>query len=493
LKQLICDLDDLACDLDEQKQLEAIFSKVLENEKKIEYLIEAWCIDSPTKIKEIIDFTLSIDIEFPPVLIEQLKLMYKQSLWLIEVNKAAENPYKLTLEKIQFFIDKAIEDRLLLASSSPNSESLNGIQKTFIELQDLLSIAQTWNDKAKNQLESRNNTKLAELEKTLMEAKCIPARMENVDKLERIVKEANDWLSSIDNYLGDKKYPFISDLVKLLNKANSLPVKFNSTSLLELRINVCNEWTNKLCRSFLKSDHTSQTSGNNSKKLIESSSIQLLELLTPRLDLLKIIKKIETNSNQLDELPVDPANNNNKLRKNRSLNRSSTSLNNTTTDCSVEETINVDSVQELYSNNTELLKLQELIKLFELKELNSIKQIRQINNDKLDNFLSQLNLEMSKLNAIQSENSVEGVDTSNAEKMNPNLNNKVRTLFNSSNIKCCSCFKSILTSIVSNNSYQCKLCLGIFHSKCCKVLKFNSIRFINIKILKKVPARITIQ
>lgn len=78
---------------------------------------------------------------------------------------------------------------------------------------------------------------------------------------------------------------------------------------------------------------------------------------------------------------------------------------------------------------------------------------------------------MDKLNSIISGFKNEQIDSSNPTNQEQQQTNESNALAKFShknlfNIKCCSCFKSIASSISSNNIQQCKLCLGLYHHTC---------------------------
>ena len=108
--------------------------------------------------------------------------MHKQAVWLNSVNLAVQNPSELTLNIIKDLIDKVMDDSLLVTYTD-NLNSKQMIEKTFVDLQELLSISQTWDNKAKEHLTAKSPFKLDDLELIISEAKCIPACMENVERL----------------------------------------------------------------------------------------------------------------------------------------------------------------------------------------------------------------------------------------------------------------------------------------------------------------------
>ena len=154
LKMLADDIENLVCEIDEKYLFLSLFNEAIEYKSKIEKLINEWDINSPNQLKRIINYLNTIDIDFPILMVEQLNLMYKQAVWLEKVNNSIHNPSNFSIELIKEFIDQIVEDGLLITLSS-NPKSKMTVQKTLVDLQELLSIAQTWDGKAKSFIESK--------------------------------------------------------------------------------------------------------------------------------------------------------------------------------------------------------------------------------------------------------------------------------------------------------------------------------------------------
>ena len=247
-------LDKLVCEIDEHYLLVSIYNEALEYEKKIDRLIAEWIIESPNQLKRLLNYINRIDIEFPELKVEQLKVMHKQAVWLSSVNLAVQTPKELTIYKISDLIDKAMEENLLVTFNN-NLNSKQIVEKTFVDLQELLSISQTWDNKAKEQMNSSCPLKLEEIEQTISEAKCIPACITNVERLSQIAEEANMWILkmekvlSIDKTVKDPHFPYLSELIELLEKAKDLPVKL-PINLVQMKIELINDWIAKVNRLF---------------------------------------------------------------------------------------------------------------------------------------------------------------------------------------------------------------------------------------------------
>lgn len=74
LRSLVGNLGQLVCELDEQALLISIYNEALEYEGKIDRLIGEWNVESPNQLKRVLNYIARIDIEFPNVKVEQLKV-----------------------------------------------------------------------------------------------------------------------------------------------------------------------------------------------------------------------------------------------------------------------------------------------------------------------------------------------------------------------------------------------------------------------------------
>lgn len=147
--------------------------------------------------------------------------------------------------------------------------------------------------------------------------------------------------------------------------------------------------------------------------------------------------------------------------------------------------IDAEHICNLYSRERNFLDLGEKYKVLELKELEMIKQLRKLNTDRINLVKTCLQNEKTTATAAtttaqnSATTSSTGVVSTECGKEDADLNtnskhnttNTTNTTINNNNnnallnIRCCSCAKSILTSICANEYSQCKLCLGLFHGK----------------------------
>jgi hypothetical protein len=129
----------------------------------------------------------------------------------------------------------------------------------------------------------------------------------------------------------------------------------------------------------------------------------------------------------------------------------------------------IDNVFNFYNENKNMVSLSEKYKATQIREIDLMKQIRKLNNERLAKFLTGLTAENK--NELSNQNETK----SSTEPSTENNKNETQPIVSSNpkqskqthiNLKCCSCHKSVMSSIYSNNIQQCKLCLGIYHNTC---------------------------
>ena len=151
-KELYKNINKLTCELDytTKEMIFYIYNESLAQEKNIHQLISEWKIVDGSKVKQALTYTNVI--KFSDDIVENLKLMEKQSIWFNQVEMAGENPESLTIEILREFCDRVLSERLL-ESRTPKSKDT--VQQRFEELDELLTIARAWDDRARKALESK--------------------------------------------------------------------------------------------------------------------------------------------------------------------------------------------------------------------------------------------------------------------------------------------------------------------------------------------------
>ncbi len=129
----------------------------------------------------------------------------------------------------------------------------------------------------------------------------------------------------------------------------------------------------------------------------------------------------------------------------------------------------IDNVFNFYNDNKNMVSLTEKYKAAQIREIDLMKQIRKLNNERLAKFLASLTTEnkTESCNQNEAKSSTEPpAENDKKEQQTAATTNLKQNKQTHINLKCCSCHKSVMSSIYSNNIQQCKLCLGIYHNSC---------------------------
>ncbi len=408
-KKVVNQLEEIACELPEKPTLLCIYHEIIKEENKIDQFIKEWNTNIPHVLRRYTNYLDNLSIEFDPVKIKKLKLLQNQSDWLHKVNSIEAS--ELTIDKINYLIDKVTLNDLL-ASSEQSSQS---IRQSYNQLIELLSIAQTWENKIEKLLAFDEPLSLETLEAAYKQAIEIPAKLFHVDRLSQVIKQVSNLKSNIKATLELRK-PNLNYLTELLNETKKYPVIFDEN--LKIKVLYSNEWLIKLNNLFNFSQVCIQTA-----HLEHTEALNLIQILTPRIDLKTVIDTIHPNNNLNLSMPS--------ILASKSKNKSKSGTVNKDSSDNSDNSLLVD----LYAASTSGDSLREKIKFLELKEINFIKELRTLNTEKLKQ--------------------IESVAMSANE-------NRIEAL-KKNNFKCCACFKSIVSSIMSNSVDFCKLCLGIYH------------------------------
>ncbi|XP_056665925.1 lysine-specific demethylase 5C-like [Monodelphis domestica] len=197
-----------------------------------------------------------LGIEVPEA--KQLRQQMQQGYWLEEVRRTLVPPAQRgTL---------AVMRRLLTlgAHVAPSP----AVDRARAELQELLTIAERWEEKAHLCLEARQKHPPAMLEAIIHEAENIPVHLPNILALKDALSKARAWIADVDEIQNGDHYPCLDDLEGLVAVGRDLPVGLEELKQLELQVLTAHSWREKASKTFLK----------------KNSCYTLLEVLCPCAD-----------------------------------------------------------------------------------------------------------------------------------------------------------------------------------------------------------------
>ncbi|XP_031801143.1 lysine-specific demethylase 5C-like isoform X1 [Sarcophilus harrisii] len=197
-----------------------------------------------------------LGIEVPEA--KQLKQQMQQCYWLDEVRRTLVPPAQRGTLAVM---------RKLLALGA-NVAPSPAVNKARAELQELLTIAESWEEKAHLCLEARQKHPPAMLEAIIHEAESIPVHLPNILALKDALAKARAWIADVDEIQNGDHYPCLDDLEGLVAVGRDLPVGLEELKQLELQVLTAHSWREKASKTFLK----------------KNSCYTLLEVLCPCAD-----------------------------------------------------------------------------------------------------------------------------------------------------------------------------------------------------------------
>ncbi|XP_074179523.1 lysine-specific demethylase 5D-like isoform X3 [Rhinolophus sinicus] len=181
-----------------------------------------------------------LGVEVPEA--HQLQQQVEQTQWLDEVKQAlSPSAQRGSL---------VIMQRLLVTGAKVASSP--SVDKARAELQELLTIAERWEEKAHFCLQARQKHPPATLEAIIREAENIPVHLPNIQALKEVLTKAQAWIADVDEIQNGDHYPCLDDLEGLVAVGRDLPVGLEELRQLELQVLTAHSWREKASKTFLK-------------------------------------------------------------------------------------------------------------------------------------------------------------------------------------------------------------------------------------------------
>ncbi|XP_077979102.1 lysine-specific demethylase 5A-like [Glandiceps talaboti] len=258
LEELQCFMQqvmDLPCEIKEAELIRDLLNRVESFQMDAKDALEDATPDSE-KLKRLLDIGVSLDVELPEI--PKLKQELQQARWLDEVRSTLSIPNQVTLDALRKLIDSGV-------SLAPHT----AVEKAMAELQELLTVSEKWEEKAKICLQAKPRYVIATLEAIIHEAKSIPAYLPNTLALKEALKKAKDWTAKVETIQNAEHYPYLDVLENLVMKGRPIPVRLEQLPQVESQVAAARSWRERTARTFLK----------------KNSQFTLLEVLSPRSDI----------------------------------------------------------------------------------------------------------------------------------------------------------------------------------------------------------------
>ncbi|XP_073726145.1 lysine-specific demethylase 5A isoform X1 [Misgurnus anguillicaudatus] len=255
LKVFVEQLYRLPCIISQSHQVKELLENVEDFHERAQAALSDETPDS-SKLQALLDLGSGLDVELPEL--PRLKQELQQARWLDEVRLTLVEPHRVTLELMKKLIDSGV-------GLAPH----HAVEKAMAELQELLTVSEHWEEKARTCLQARPRHSLVTLESIVMEAKNIPAYLPNVLALKDALHKAKEWTAKVEAIQNGSNYAYLEQLEGLLARGRSIPVRLEALPQVESQVASARAWRERTARTFLK----------------KNSTYTLLQVLSPRVDI----------------------------------------------------------------------------------------------------------------------------------------------------------------------------------------------------------------
>uniref|UniRef100_A0A8B9LNT1 [histone H3]-trimethyl-L-lysine(4) demethylase n=1 Tax=Astyanax mexicanus TaxID=7994 RepID=A0A8B9LNT1_ASTMX len=266
LKAFVEQLFRLPCIINQARQVKELLENVEDFHERSQVALTDETPDS-SKLQALVDLGSGLDVELPEL--PRLKQELQQARWLDEVRLTLQEPQRVTLELMKRLIDSGV-------GLAPH----HAVEKAMAELQEILTVSERWEDKARACLQAREmfniyilyfrpRHSMITLESIVMEAKNIPAYLPNVLALREALHKAKEWTSRVEAIQNGSNYAYLDQLEALLARGRSIPVRLDALPQVESQVASARSWRERTARTFLK----------------KNSTYTLLQVLSPRTDI----------------------------------------------------------------------------------------------------------------------------------------------------------------------------------------------------------------
>ncbi|XP_047659762.1 lysine-specific demethylase 5A isoform X1 [Tachysurus fulvidraco] len=255
LKAFVEQLFRLPCVISQARQVKELLENVEDFHERAQLALADETPDS-AKLQVLVELGSGLDVELPEL--AQLKQELLQARWLDEVRLTLHEPQRVTLEVMKRLIDSGV-------GLAPH----HAVEKAMADLQEILTVSERWEDKARACLHARPRHSMATLESIIVEAKNIPAYLPNVLALREALHKAKEWTARVEAIQNGTSFAYLDQLEALLARGRSIPVRLDALQQVESQVASARAWRERTARTFLK----------------KNSTHTLLQVLSPRTDI----------------------------------------------------------------------------------------------------------------------------------------------------------------------------------------------------------------
>ncbi|XP_029974439.1 lysine-specific demethylase 5C isoform X1 [Salarias fasciatus] len=247
LQSLVETMQNLPCVMTQLEEVQAVLQTVEGYRSKVQLLVNEkdWRKDSPPpeQLQELLEAGAELAVVVPEfTLLQGLK---EQGHWLADVRRTLGTDGG---ERQEVTLD-VLRNLMEAGCNVPQSVS---VETAMAELQELLTIAERWEEKAQICLEQRQKHPLSTLEAIVNEAQLIPVTLPNILALQDCLTRARAWVTDLEEIQNGEHYPCLDDLEGLVAIGRDLPVFMAELRQLELQVASAHSWRDKASKTFLK-------------------------------------------------------------------------------------------------------------------------------------------------------------------------------------------------------------------------------------------------
>ncbi|KFW64569.1 Lysine-specific demethylase 5B, partial [Pygoscelis adeliae] len=255
LRLFVRQLYALPCVLSQTPLLKDLLDRVEAFQQQSQKLLSVE-MPSAAELQELLDVSFDFDVDLPQL--AELRIRLEQARWLEDVQLASSDQNSLTLDDMRRLIDSGV-----------GLAPYPAVEKAMAKLQELLTVSEHWDDKARNLIKARPRQSLSSLVAAVKEIEEIPAYLPNGVALKDAVQKAKDWLQEVEALQVGGRVPVLDTLVELVTRGRSIPVHLDYLPRLESLVSEVQVWKECAANTFL----------------CENSPYSLLEVLCPRCDI----------------------------------------------------------------------------------------------------------------------------------------------------------------------------------------------------------------
>ncbi|XP_018608495.1 lysine-specific demethylase 5C-like isoform X2 [Scleropages formosus] len=246
LKTLVEKMHNLPCVFTPLEQVQTLLQSVEHFDTQAQAFLDGCeCTRSPPsqeQVQALLEEGDALVAEAPAM--KLLRGLQEQGRWLSEVRRT------LGPQGGEASVTLGVLRGLMEAGCSvPQSTA---VETAMAELQELLTIAERWEEKAQICLEHRQKHPLSTLEAIVNEATQIPVQLPNILSLQACLGRARAWVTDLEEIQNGEHYPCLDDLEGLVAVGRDLPVLMDELRQLELQVTSAHSWREKASKTFLK-------------------------------------------------------------------------------------------------------------------------------------------------------------------------------------------------------------------------------------------------